>query len=69
VDLNNHIPIDVTNFSQGTSWIAHPTVDLAIIPLGEFLTQLGQQGHTPYYISLEHAVPPSSGLGLPVTAR
>jgi hypothetical protein len=55
-DLKNHIPVELSPFAQNSSWFAHPTVDLAIIPIGGLLTALGQQGRAPFYISMEQSL-------------
>ena len=50
-DLKNHIPIQINNFKTG--WIPHSDADLVIIPIGQILNDLKQQGKAPFTIALE----------------
>jgi hypothetical protein len=53
-DLNNHIPITIDNFSQ--AWLGHPSVDLAIIPVGKLLNELNRK---PFIIHLDPTLIPT----------
>jgi hypothetical protein len=56
-DLKNHIPIQIPQFQ--TAWIAHPNVDLVIIPIGQILNELLQSGRAPYFIALDPSLIPT----------
>jgi hypothetical protein len=53
-DIGKHVPAHVTDFQN--QWIKHPTADLAAFPLGPLLTLLREQGHAPFYASVDPSV-------------
>ena len=53
-DLQNHIPISIDEFDK--AWIPHPSVDLAIIPVGKFINELKIK---PFFISLDETLIPT----------
>lgn len=53
-DINNHIPIVINEFDK--MWLPHPTVDLAIIPIGMMLNELKTR---PFLVSLDQTLIPT----------
>jgi hypothetical protein len=53
-DINNHIPIVINEFDK--AWIPHPSVDLAIIPIGNILSELKTK---PFLVFLDQTLIPT----------
>jgi hypothetical protein len=58
-NYGSNISFQITEFSQ--AWIEHPDtlVDLSILPLVPFLTNMSQQGKRPYFIALDQTIVPT----------
>jgi hypothetical protein len=56
-DLVNHVPITMTEFER--LWMAHPSADLAIIPVGAILNGLVQNGTRPFLVGLDQSLIPT----------
>jgi len=56
-DLINHITVQITQFKQ--AWIPHPDVDVVILPVGPFLTELQNKARLPYFVTLDQSLIPT----------
>jgi hypothetical protein len=53
-DLANHVPFTINEFDR--AWIAHPSADLAIIPVATIFDTLVRNGTPPFMISLDQSL-------------
>jgi hypothetical protein len=57
-DLDNHLSVVLDDFKH--SFIPHPNVDLAIIPLGQLLKKWESENVVPYIVSFENNLIPTT---------